>query len=184
MSRLAAIALLLGALLGPAGQAQAACAPLLDHSFAGLADGRPQSLCRYQGQVVLVVNTASYCGYTPQYQGLEALYQKYRGRGLVVLGFPSNDFGAQEPGSNAQIADFCSLTYGVKFPMFAKSSVSGEAANPLHAMLARLTGQPPRWNFHKYLIDRSGTRVQPFASHVAPNSRELVAAVERLLQRN
>ena len=97
---------------------QEMCKSVLDHSFPGLLSGKPQSLCEYGGKVVLVVNTASQCGYTPQYEGLEALYKRYRERGLVVIGFPSNDFGAQEPGSNREVAEFCKLNYGVSFPMF------------------------------------------------------------------
>src|SRR5690349_3538400 len=135
--------------------AMAACPGLLDRSMQTL-DERTQSLCQYAGNVVLVVNTASQCGYTPQYEGLEALYRKYKGKGLVVIGFPSNDFGGQEPGSNQQIAEFCTNLYAIDFPMFAKSELR---ANPLYRQLIRATGQAPRWNFHKYLLDRSGSRV-------------------------
>jgi glutathione peroxidase len=131
--------------------------------------------------VVLVVNTASYCGFTKQYEGLEALYAKYAPRGLVVLGFPSNDFGKQEPGSSQEIADFCFNTYGVKFPMFAKSSVKGDEANPLHANLAKLTGEAPKWNFTKYLIDRSGKVVDYFPSKVTPEDPQLVGKIEQEL---
>src|SRR5438874_2259318 len=134
--------------------AMAACPALLDRNMTSLED-KPRSLCEYAGKVVLIVNTASECGYTPQYEGLEALYRKYRSRGLVVLGFPSNDFGGQEPGSNKDIASFCVNQYAVDFPMFAKSALR---ANPLYVELARATGQTPRWNFHKYLVDRSGRR--------------------------
>src|ERR1700716_3135415 len=123
---------------------------------------QPQSLCEYQGKVLLVVNTASQCGYTPQYEGLEALYRKYRPRGLVVLGFPSNDFGGQEPGSNKEIAAFCVNQYAIDFPMFSKISVKGKEASPLYAELAKSTGKAPGWNFHKYLVDRSGKQVQSF----------------------
>ena len=131
--------------------------------------------------MLLVVNTASYCGYTHQYEGLEALYRKYRNRGLVVLGFPSNDFGAQEPGSNKEIAEFCRLTYGVQFPMFEKSTVTGLKTNPLYVELATRTGKSPRWNFHKYLIDRDGNAAGTFASNVEPDNRELLALLEKLL---
>jgi glutathione peroxidase len=165
---------------GPAAPA-AACAPLLQHSFDRLQDEKPQALCQYAGKVLLVVNTASYCGFTPQYEGLEALHAKYAPRGLVVLGFPSNDFGQQEPGDGKQIADFCFNTYGVKFPMFVKSSVKGADANPLFAALAKATGQAPRWNFHKYVVDRQGRPVASFASQVAPSNPELVAAIEKAL---
>ena len=116
------------------------CAPLLDHSFPELLTGKPTSLCQYSGKVVLVVNTASACGFTPQYEGLEALYKRYAARGLVVIGFPSNDFGGQEPGSNKEVAEFCQLNYGVSFPMFEKTTVSGPHANPLHAALAQRGG--------------------------------------------
>lgn len=158
-----------------------ACPPLLDHRFARLQDEAPQSLCDYRGKVVLVVNTASYCGFTHQYDGLEKMYAKYQSQGLVVVGFPSNDFGSQEPGSNKEIADFCRLTYGVKFPMFAKSAVVGAAINPLYRQLATITGERPRWNFHKYLIDRSGTRVSSFSSKVTPEDPAFVSAVEKAL---
>jgi glutathione peroxidase len=159
----------------------AACSPLLDRSFPRLQDEKPQALCQYAGKVLLVVNTASYCGFTPQYKGLEALSARYQSRGLVVLGFPSNDFGAQEPGSNQQIAQFCESTFGVKFPMFAKSSVRGGASNPLFAELARRTGSAPRWNFHKYLIGRDGETVTSWASDVDPQSSAFVRELEKLL---
>jgi glutathione peroxidase len=154
-----------------------ACPPLLDRSVQTL-DERAQSLCEYAGQVVLIVNTASECGYTPQYEGLEALYRKYRSRGLVVLGFPSNDFGGQEPGSNKEIASFCINQYAVDFPMFAKTALR---ANPLYQELARASGQAPRWNFHKYLVDRSARQVHSFATQVEPNDPKLIATIERLL---
>jgi len=155
----------------------AACPALLDHALNAL-DERPQSLCQYAGKVLLVVNTASQCGYTPQYDGLEALYRKYRGRGLVVLGFPSNDFGGQEPGSNKEISSFCVNEYAIDFPMFAKSAL---AANPFYAGLVKTTGVAPSWNFHKYLVDRSGRRVESFATRVEPHDPKLVATLERLL---
>ena len=129
-----------------------------------------------------MVNTASQCGYTPQYEGLEKLYKRYKDRGLVVLGFPSNDFGAQEPGSNKEIASFCVNQYAVEFPMFAKTAVRGAQANPLFAELARASGAEPRWNFHKYLVDRSGRQVTSFDTKVAPGDPKLVAAIERLLE--
>jgi glutathione peroxidase len=159
----------------------ASCPAILNHTFKRLQDEAPQNLCQYSGKVVLVVNTASYCGFTKQYEGLEALYAKYAPRGLVVLGFPSNDFGKQEPGSSQEIADFCFNTYGVKFPMFAKSSVKGDEANPLHATLAKLTGQEPKWNFTKYLIDRSGKVVDYFPSKVTPEDPQLVGKIEKEL---
>lgn len=160
--------------------AAAACPALLDRSMNDILE-KPRSLCEYAGKVVLVVNTASQCGYTPQYEGLEALYRKYRDRGLVVLGFPSNDFGAQEPGSNQEIASFCVNQYAIDFPMFAKTSVRGSGANPLFAELGRATGSQPRWNFHKYLIARDGKQVQSFDTRVAPGDPKLVGAIEKLL---
>jgi len=164
-----------------ANAAQGACAPLLRHSFTLIQGGDPHSLCRYQGKVLLVVNTASQCGFTYQYEGLEALHRKYRDKGLVVVGFPSNDFGGQEPGTNKDIAEFCRTKYGVQFPMYEKVAVARLDDNALYADLAAKTGARPRWNFHKYLIDRSGERVQSYASSVEPDSRELVGAIERLL---
>lgn len=176
--------LLYAALLGMAAPSlaqQSACPPILDQRFNRLQDDAPQHLCQYSGRVVLVVNTASYCGFTGQYEGLEALYAKYAPQGLVVLGFPSNDFGEQEPGSSKQIADFCYNTYGVKFPMFAKSAVTGKDANALHAALAKVTGTAPKWNFHKYLIDRSGKVVASYPSRVAPDDAKLVGDIEKAL---
>ena len=161
---------------GPAG-----CPALLQHSFASLQTGEPRSLCQYRGKVLLVVNTASFCGYTKQYEGLEALHRKYRDRGLVVLGFPANDFGAQEPGSNKEIAEFCRTTYGIEFPMFEKAGGTRLAATPFYAELIRRSGEAPQWNFHKYLVDRNGQAVQSFGSAVEPGQREFVRAVERLL---
>jgi len=157
------------------------CPAVLDHRFARLQDESPQDLCQYRGQVVLVVNTASYCGFTPQYEGLEKLYVQYAARGFTILGFPSGDFGNQEKASNKEIAEFCYNTYGVKFPMFARSSVKGDAANPLFVALARDTGQAPRWNFHKYLIDRQGKVVASFPSQVEPLDKRLTGQIESLL---
>jgi len=156
----------------------AACPTLLDRNMRTL-DEHSQSLCQYAGKVLLVVNTASQCGYTPQYDGLEALYRKYKAKGLVVLGFPSNDFGGQEPGSNKEISTFCVNQYAIDFPMFAKTELK---ANPLYADLVKSTGDAPRWNFHKYLVDRSGRRVQSFGTKVEPNDAKLVGAIERLLE--
>jgi glutathione peroxidase len=159
--------------------AMAACPSLFDRSLNTIFD-KPQSLCEYSGKVVLAVNTASQCGYTPQYDGLEALYGKYKSRGLVVLGFPMNDFGGQEPGSNKEISSFCVNQYAIDFPMFAKS---GLRTNPFYADLAKATGgQWPQWNFHKFLIARDGKRVQSFASGVEPNDPKLIAAIESLLE--
>ena len=157
------------------------CSPLLSHTFPRLQDEAPQNLCQYQGKVILAVNTASFCGFTSQYEGLEKLYAKYKDRGLVVLGFPSNDFGQQEPGSNKDIADFCKNTYDVKFPMFAKSSVSGSNPNPLFKMLIAKTGTTPKWNFYKYLIDRNGNVVDAFSSMTKPTSSSITSEIEKLL---
>lgn len=168
----------------PAPARTAACPPLLRHTALRLQDERPIDLCGYAGQVVLVVNTASHCGYTRQYQSLQALYARYAPRGLVVLGFPANDFGQQEPGSNAQIASFCEDQFAVRFPMFAKTVVRSRDAqqiSPLFAALAARTGQAPGWNFHKYLISRDGQTVSSHGSSVEPMSPAFVASVERLL---
>lgn len=157
-----------------------ACPASLNFTFPRLQDEAPQNLCQYAGKVVLVVNTASYCGFTPQYEGLEALHAKYNARGLVVLGFPSNDF-SQEPGSEKQIADFCYNTYGVKFPMLGKSHVRGSDANPMYTLLAKQTGTAPKWNFYKYLIGRDGKVVASYDSRTKPEDKELVAKIESLL---
>jgi len=159
----------------------AACNPLLAHDVRNIL-GERESLCQYQGKVVLVVNTASQCGYTPQYKGLQALHEKYKSKGLVILGFPSNDFGQQEPGSEKEIAEFCDRTYAVKFPMFGKTSVAA-GASPFFDGLARATSERPRWNFHKYLIARDGSKVASFGSKVEPESRELTARIEEFLAR-
>lgn len=159
-----------------------ACPTLLQASFPRLQDETEQSLCQFAGQVILVVNTASYCGFTGQYDGLERLYERYKSQGFVVLGFPSNDFGQQEPDSNKKIADFCRNTYAVKFPMFAKSSVRGSDTNPLFKQLTRLTGEAPGWNFHKYLISRDGRQVLSFGSQITPESMTLTQAIEKFLK--
>ena len=158
----------------------AACPALLRHTFNRLQTGEPQSLCQFQGKVQLVVNTASYCGYTHQYEGLEAMYRKYKDRGLVIVGFPSNDF-SQEPGTNKEVAEFCRTTYGVEFPQFEKSSVAHLSANPLYTDLAKQTGKKPSWNFYKFVVDRSGKPAGTFASSTAPDNGELVALIEKLL---
>ncbi|OYT98497.1 MAG: glutathione peroxidase [Burkholderiales bacterium PBB1] len=174
-----------GLLMGCAASAHAAgCPALLDRSMLRLQDEKPQNLCQYSGKVVVVVNTASYCGFTSQYKGLEALYARYRERGLVVLGFPSNDFGSQEPGSNQEIAAFCSSTFGVKFPMFTKTRVStsaGADVNPLYAELRKATGSAPRWNFHKYVIAKDGTTVESYSALTAPDDKSFIETIEKLL---
>jgi glutathione peroxidase len=155
---------------------------LLDRSFRQLAGKETVNLQEtYGGQVLLVVNTASKCGFTPQYEGLEAMYAKYKDQGFAVLGFPSNDFMGQEPGSEEEIQEFCTLTYGVKFPMFEKVQVRGSGATPLYAELAEATGEAPGWNFHKYLIDRDGKVVASFGSRTKPDDPKLVAEIEKLL---
>jgi glutathione peroxidase len=158
------------------------CPSLLQQTYPKLQDESPQSLCQFSGQIILVVNTASYCGFTRQYDGLERLYDRYKAQGFVVLGFPSNDFGQQEPDSNKKIADFCHNTYGIKFPMFAKSSVRGGDANPLFKQLGKLTGDTPSWNFHKYLISRDGNQVLSFGSQIAPESKSMTEAIEKMLK--
>ncbi len=178
MQVLAAGLVLAGLVL--AQSAWAACAPLLNKTFPRLQDDAPQNLCQYQGQVLLVVNTASYCGFTQQYEGLEALQRQYGAKGFTVLGFPSNDFGNQEPGTNQQIAEFCTNTFSVKFPMFAKTSVKGPSANPLFKELTRQS-DAPGWNFHKYLIDKEGRLVRSYASQVAPNGQRLKSDIEGLI---
>ena len=163
--------------------AGASCPALLRQTMPRLQDDAPQDLCQYAGQVLLVVNTASFCGFTEQYRGLESLQQRYGSRGFSVLGFPSNDFGRQEPGSNREIAEFCVNTFGVRFPMFAKSRVVGGGANPLFVSLAAQTGIAPGWNFHKYLVARDGRVIASFPSSVEPLDRRLLADIEKQLQR-
>jgi glutathione peroxidase len=154
---------------------------LLQHQFPRLQDGALQDLAQYAGKVLLVVNTASYCGLTPQYAGLQKLYAEHKHRGLVVLGFPSNEFGMQEPGTEQQIVEFCSSFYHVDFPMFGKTTVTESQANPFHQMLGKATGDWPKWNFHKYLIARNGSEVKSFSSMTAPDDPELLAAIDRFL---
>ncbi|HIE5356611.1 glutathione peroxidase [Stenotrophomonas maltophilia] len=157
-------------------------ADLLDVDYRPLAGKQQVNLQqRYHGQVLLVVNTASKCGYTPQYEGLEALQQRYARRGFAVLGFPSNDFKGQEPGDEAQIQEFCTLTYGVKFPMFEKVHVVGAQATPLYQRLTAATGVAPGWNFHKYLVGRDGRVIAQFASKVTPDDPQLIAAIDKAL---
>lgn len=165
-----------------ANPASATCAPALSHTFLRLQDEVPQNLCQYQGKVIMVVNTASFCGFTSQYEGLEKVYARYKDKGFVILGFPSNDFGQQEPGSNKEIAEFCKNTYDVKFPMFAKSSVSGKDANPLFKMLISKTGTSPKWNFYKYLIDRNGNIVESYNSLSKPDGKSITSEIEKLLK--
>ena len=149
----------------------------LHNISARTIEGETQSLGDYKGKVVLVVNTASACGSTPQYAGLEGLWRHYRDRGLVVLGFPSNDFGAQEPGSEAEIKTFCTTKYHVSFPMFAKVKVTGAEQSPVYRFLAADYGEP-KWNFYKYLVNRDGKVVKAFPNSIPPEDHTLRAAVE------
>ncbi len=157
------------------------CGALLEHEFQLLHDVESSNLCRaHGGKVLLVVNTASRCGFTPQLEGLETLYQTYRERGFAVLGFPSDDFN-QELDDEKAIASFCKENYGVSFPMFSKSSVQGDEANPLYRQLTERSGKAPQWNFFKYLIDRDGKVVDVYSSRVAPDDAALIERIESLL---
>jgi glutathione peroxidase len=164
----------------PPGAEASACPKVLQHTVLRLQDEKPQALCQYAGQVVVVVNTASYCGFTSQYKGLEALSAKYKDKGLVVLGFPSNDF-SQEPDNNGKIAEFCENTFGVKFPMFAKSTVKGPEALPLFKQLAERTGTAPRWNFYKYIISRDGQTIKSYSAMTGPQDKSFVQEIEKQL---
>jgi len=156
------------------------CPSLLNHAFKRLPSGKSENLCQHSGKVILVVNTASRCGFTPQFEGLQTLHKQYQSKGLVVLGFPSNDFN-QELAEGKEIANFCKLNYGVDFPMYEKTSVSGDKAHPFYKDLLVASGAAPRWNFHKYLITRDGKTVIPMESRVEPNSREMRMKIETML---
>ena len=170
------------ALLAAAAPAVACDSALLDQDFRKLASEESVNLCdAYEGKVLLVVNTASKCGNTPQYDGLEKLYSEYGEQGLVVLGFPSNDFLGQEPGTEEQIAEFCRLTYGVEFPMFEKTSVKEENAHPFYRALAQDAGTYPTWNFHKYLIGRDGKLITEFSPRTKPYDPQVTGAIETAL---
>lgn len=149
-------------------------------------DGQPAPLANYKGKVVLMVNVASQCGYTPQYSALEATYEKYKDKGFVILGFPANNFGAQEPGTNEEIKTFCTRKYSVTFPMYSKISVKGADQAPLYAYLTKDTGTgisgEIKWNFTKFLVDRNGNVVQRFEPAVTPDSKEVTAAIEKQLK--
>ena len=169
-------------LLSAANGAHSACPPALDYHKRPLTEEQPVHLCEVmRGKVVLVVNTASQCAYTPQYDGLEKLYERYRARGLVVAGFPSNDFAGQEPGTEKQIQDFCRLSYAVEFPMFEKTRVSRYNAGPVYKTLAKISGEYPQWNFHKYVLDRNGKLVASFNSKVEPQGTKMITTIEGLL---
>jgi glutathione peroxidase len=160
-------------------------ASVYDYTLPSI-DGQPTALSNYQGKVVLLVNVASRCGFTPQYSALESLYEKYKDQGFVILGFPANNFGGQEPGTNAEIKSFCTLKYNVSFPMFAKVSVKGADCTPLYQYLTQqanpaLTGDI-KWNFTKFLVDRSGKVVARFESPVKPDSPEVTSAIEKALK--
>ncbi|WP_171013896.1 glutathione peroxidase [Chitinivorax sp. B] len=152
------------------------CPPLLNHQFRTLQK-KPLDLCQWQGKPILVVNTASKCGFTPQFEKLESLYKQYRDKGLLIVGFPSNDFW-QEPKNNDEIADFCKLTYFVNFPMVEKTAVTGDDANPFYKQLKSASGSSPRWNFHKYLIAPDGKTVHSFGSTTKPDDPKVM---EKLL---
>jgi len=160
--------------------AVAACPELLDHRFVTL-QGKPLNLCEHANRPVLVVNTASKCGYTPQFEKLEAMYKRYKGRGLLVVGFPSNDFN-QELATNKEVADFCRLTYFVEFPMVEKGAVTGEQAIPFFRQLRAAGGEAPQWNFHKYLIAPDGKTVYSFRSRVEPDAREVMSRLVPMLK--
>jgi glutathione peroxidase len=162
-------------------QSEPPATPMSFHDLsANRLNGQPEKLSGYQGKVVLVVNTASECGYTPQYAGLEKLWGEYKAKGVVVLGIPSNDFGGQEPGTSEQIAKFCELRYKVTFPMFEKVKTKGEGQSPVYAFLAR-NHPAPRWNFHKYVVGRDGQVKAAFPSSVTPDSAELKTAIDGAL---
>jgi len=165
-------------LMAPA--AFAACPPLLDHQYKTLQGGQI-NLCEFADRPILVVNTASKCGFTPQFEKLEGLYREYKKRGLMVVGFPSNDF-RQELATNQEIGEFCLLTYNVEFPMVEKSSVTGPGADLLYKQLREVTGEAPKWNFHKYLIAPGGKQVYSFATRVEPDAPEIMSKLKPLLQ--
>jgi glutathione peroxidase len=150
-------------------------------SFKTLLEEKPFPLSQFEGQVLLVVNTASLCGFTPQYDDLEKLYTTYKNQGLVVIGVPSNDFGHQEPGTNLEIESFCKVNYGVSFPMTSKEVVSGQKAHPFYVWAKESFGSVPKWNFHKYLIDRRGTLIDYFNSTTSPDAKRVCEAIEKAL---
>ncbi|MFQ6404496.1 glutathione peroxidase [Methylophilus sp. QUAN] len=172
------IFMLLG--LGGYSLAQAECLPIYQHQFKTL-QGQTVDFCQFQDKPILIVNTASKCGFTPQFEALESLYDQYKDKGLVVIGFPSNDF-RQEPGNNKQIGDFCKLTYSVKFPMVEKSSVTGSSANSLYQQLIKQTGQAPQWNFYKYVILPGGQKVYSFNSMTRPESEDIMSKIKPYLK--
>lgn len=183
MSRFLGKTAVVAALCGLSALAFAAAGGLLNHSYRPLAGKTPVQLDKaYRGQVLLVVNTASKCGFTPQFEALEALHVRYQPRGFAVLGFPSGDFMDQEYADEKKIQEFCTLTYGVKFPMFQKVHVTGAEATPFYKALAKATGEAPKWNFHKYVIGRDGKVAANFGSRTKPDAPEVVAAIEAALR--
>ncbi len=167
-------------LLGASAVAQANCNPLYNHQLTTL-EGKPFNLCDYQHQPILVVNTASKCGFTPQFEALEGLYEQYKSRGLLVIGFPSNDF-KQELSDDKKIGDFCRMTYGVKFPMMAKSAVRGHDVNPFYKQLIERTGTKPKWNFYKYVIAPNAEKVTVFSSMTKPNADKIMREIKPYLK--
>jgi len=183
INRLSGIAMMLLAATSFAKNTSVNSGSAYDYSFHTLMGRKPLPLSSYKGQVIMIVNTASHCGFTPQYSALEALYKKYKDRGFVIVGVPSNDFGGQEPGSNEEIASFCKLNFGVSFPMASKEIVSGKEAHPFFIWARNELGfgSAPKWNFHKYLIDRNGNLVEYFYSTTKPDSEKIANAIEKLL---
>jgi glutathione peroxidase len=170
----------LGVIIMTSSSVNAARSGIYNHEFTTL-QGEKINLCDYQDKPILVVNTASKCGFTPQFEALEGLYSKNKDKGLLVIGFPSNDF-RQDPGDNKAIGDFCKMTYGVKFPMATKSAVSGKDANPFYKQLIAKTGQEPQWNFYKYVIAPGGKDITVYESTVKPDSKEILAKITPFLK--
>ncbi len=182
MPRFLVKALVLTAFFSLSALVFAAGGSVLNHTYRPLAGKTAVNLDKtYRGQVLLVVNTASKCGFTPQFEALEGLHARYKPRGFSVLGFPSGDFMEQEYADEKKIQEFCTLTYGVKFPMFQKVRVTGKQATPLYQSLAKATGEAPKWNFHKYVIGRDGKVVANFGSRTKPDAPEVIAAIEAAL---
>ena len=167
-------------LFGISTMSNATCNAFYDHQFTTL-DGKTFNLCDYQDKPILVVNTASKCGFTPQFEGLEALYKQYKAQGLLVIGFPSNDF-KQELGEDKKIGDFCKMTYGVEFPMMSKSAVRGNDVNPFYKQLIAKTGTTPKWNFYKYVIAPEGKKVSVFSSLTKPDSEAIMKEIKPYLR--
>ena len=162
------------------GKVMANCTELLDKNVNDI-NGNPTNLCEYKDKVILAVNTASRCGYTPQYKELQKLYESFKDKGFIIVAFPSNDFGGQEPGSNSEIKTLCEKNYGVKFPIMEKSSVTSNSANPFFKELTKITGEAPRWNFHKYLISKNAQEVVSYRSGVSPKNDNFLSKLEEFL---